>query len=91
MFSFFQKKHFLKDHLEGFIDIHNHIIYGVDDGAKSLEESIKMLREYIDQGVDKIIATPHYRRDMFNYDLSLADKNFENLKEIISKENMHIQ
>lgn len=41
------------------IDIHSHIIYGVDDGAKTKEESIKYLEEALKQGVHSIICTPH--------------------------------
>ena len=41
-------------------DIHSHIIPGVDDGSSSLEESIEMLKALKRQGVDKVIATPHF-------------------------------
>ncbi|HPF53587.1 MAG TPA: hypothetical protein P5116_03540 [Eubacteriales bacterium] len=43
-------------------DIHSHVLYGVDDGAKTREESIAMLKAASDCGVHRIIATPHYRR-----------------------------
>ena len=46
----------------GLIDIHCHIIPGVDDGAESLEDAVRMLRMEYAQGVRKIIATPHYRK-----------------------------
>lgn len=42
-----------------FIDIHSHIIYEVDDGAKTKEASIKYLQEALQQGVHSIICTPH--------------------------------
>lgn len=42
------------------IDIHSHIIWGVDDGAKDKEESIGLLKALKEQGVDKVIATPHF-------------------------------
>ncbi|MBM7551674.1 tyrosine-protein phosphatase [Thalassobacillus pellis] len=42
------------------IDIHCHILPGVDDGAQTLEESLAMVREAIDQGIDTIVATPHH-------------------------------
>ena len=42
------------------IDIHNHILFGVDDGAKSLEESLKMLKAAKKQGINTVIATPHF-------------------------------
>lgn len=44
----------------GFVDIHTHILPGVDDGAKNLEVSSKMLQIAYEQGVRAIIATPHY-------------------------------
>lgn len=42
-----------------FIDIHSHIIYGVDDGAKKRQDSIKYLDEASKCGVKSIICTPH--------------------------------
>ena len=41
------------------IDIHAHIVFGVDDGARSLEESLKLIEMAVKQGVRAIIATPH--------------------------------
>lgn len=45
---------------QGFIDIHSHILSGVDDGAGSLEESKAMLQTAYEEGIRTIIATPHY-------------------------------
>ncbi len=41
------------------VDIHSHILAGVDDGARSLEESVKMCQTSFAEGVTTIIATPH--------------------------------
>ena len=49
------------------IDIHTHLLYDVDDGAESLQESLDMLKYAKEQGVDAIILTPHYRHGMFPY------------------------
>lgn len=54
------------------IDIHSHILCGVDDGSQSIEESVKMLRAAKDIGFDKIIATPHVMRSGYEKD-RLAD------------------
>ena len=43
-----------------FIDIHSHILPGVDDGAKDMDTSMKMLDMAYSQGVRTMIATPHY-------------------------------
>ncbi|MGN0158876.1 MAG: CpsB/CapC family capsule biosynthesis tyrosine phosphatase [Brotaphodocola sp.] len=47
---------------KGIIDIHSHILPDVDDGAKNMRESVKMLLLAASQGVIGVIATPHYSR-----------------------------
>ena len=42
------------------IDIHSHILAGIDDGAEALEDGLAIVRELASQGVTEIIATPHY-------------------------------
>lgn len=42
------------------IDIHSHILPGVDDGAKDLAMSLEMGRQYVENGYTKVIATPHW-------------------------------
>ena len=45
------------------IDFHSHILPGIDDGSQSVEESLLMLDALRVQGVDTVIATPHYHAD----------------------------
>ncbi|WP_084315701.1 tyrosine-protein phosphatase [Thalassobacillus devorans] len=47
------------------IDIHCHILPGIDDGAQTLEDSIVMAKEAVDQGIDTIIATPHHKNGKY--------------------------
>ena len=42
------------------IDFHTHILPGMDDGSKSVEESIWLLQEEVRQGVDAVMLTPHF-------------------------------
>ncbi|SHM59768.1 tyrosine-protein phosphatase [Gracilibacillus kekensis] len=42
------------------IDIHCHILPGLDDGAKHMEESVSMAKSAVSQGINTIIATPHH-------------------------------
>lgn len=62
-------------------DIHNHSLFGVDDGARTPEESIKMLQAAKEQGIDAVILTPHYRHGMFFYPQDKVHEHFEMLRE----------
>ena len=42
------------------IDLHSHILPGVDDGARNIDETMKLLREAQDAGFESIISTSHY-------------------------------
>lgn len=42
------------------IDFHSHVLANIDDGSKSLEESLAMLEEAYESGTDVIVLTPHY-------------------------------
>lgn len=46
--------------ITGLIDIHNHVIPYLDDGARDMDTALKMLRMYAEQGVSGLICTPHY-------------------------------
>ncbi len=42
------------------IDFHTHILPGIDDGSQSIEETEGLLREELRQGVEQVVATPHF-------------------------------
>lgn len=64
------------------IDIHCHILPGIDDGSKDIEESLEMARLAVNEGITKIINTSHYHPD-FDYEKGeiLLDrvKDFNNI------------
>ncbi|MFV0527235.1 MAG: CpsB/CapC family capsule biosynthesis tyrosine phosphatase [Lachnospiraceae bacterium] len=49
-----------KQHFTGSIDMHCHILPHLDDGADNLMETLQMLRQAAEQGIEAIIATPHF-------------------------------
>ena len=67
-------------------DIHSHIVPEVDDGSKSLEMSLEILRASYDSGVRRIILTPHFRLGMFETSGEVIRKQYETLKAAAAKE-----
>jgi len=49
--------------MQGYFDIHCHILPGIDDGPKTLEETLRMLYIAYEEGIRVIVATPHYASD----------------------------
>lgn len=41
------------------IDLHSHLLPGVDDGSKSVDQSVRVLRRFVDQGITAVCLTPH--------------------------------
>lgn len=56
-------------------DMHCHILPGVDDGARDLDESLAMLAAARAAGIDEIVCTPHCRSPWFDYDAMWAAYN----------------
>ena len=53
----------------GFTDIHNHILFGVDDGSPDIKTSMEMLQMAYEDGIRDVILTPHFhpKRGMAHY------------------------
>lgn len=66
-FSFFKKKPALKAEIARLgTDIHSHLLPGIDDGSKDLEQSIAMINKFVELGYKKLITTPHILSGMYN-------------------------
>jgi tyrosine-protein phosphatase cpsB len=67
------------------IDIHSHILFGVDDGAKTIEDSLALIEEMYNQGVKIFILTPHRRKNMFEKSKQEIEENFKKLKQAVKE------
>lgn len=65
------------------IDVHCHILPGVDDGPETLDESLDMVREAINQGVTAAVATPHHKHTKYENVKQDIIKHVEELNEAI--------
>ncbi|SFV53884.1 Capsular polysaccharide synthesis enzyme Cap8C; Manganese-dependent protein-tyrosine phosphatase [hydrothermal vent metagenome] len=85
MFSFLSNKKSLLR-----VDIHSHLIPGIDDGAKTMENSIELILDLKEIGYKKLITTPHIS-DMFPNSKEIILNEFENLKSEVKKREIEIE
>ncbi len=72
------------------IDIHSHVIPFVDDGSKSMETSLEMLKTVQAQGVTTLFCTPHFRYGVFESNKEKVLEKFNLLKEEAKKEDISV-
>lgn len=60
-------------------DIHTHILPGVDDGAKTMEDTLEMLRIAAEEGITDVVLTPHYQSGRF---FTPAERIWEGISEL---------
>ena len=65
------------------VDIHSHILFGVDDGAKDIGESIELLKQAVSVGYTDIVCSSHYYIGLYENNSYLD--NFNLLKEEIKR------
>ena len=81
MFNIFRKKPILADLIpEGFVDIHSHVLPGIDDGAKDIEESLSLISQMREMGFSKIIGTPHTYQGVYENSNESIKGSFDMLK-----------
>ena len=68
-------------------DIHSHLIPGIDDGAKDIETSISLIKEFKNLGFNKIITTPHIMSDLYRNTPDIINTGLKVLKaELVRQE-----
>ncbi|WP_298881778.1 CpsB/CapC family capsule biosynthesis tyrosine phosphatase [uncultured Polaribacter sp.] len=88
---FFKKKEILlKDFFpEGFVDIHSHLLPGIDDGAKDLENSIQLISKMSSYGIKNFITTPHVLGDVYPNSSTLIKNKLEELRTELKKRSIN--
>lgn len=87
---FHRKKQKSKEQIDFPIwDMHCHILPGVDDGSRNIEDSLKMIEMEMAQGVTRIMLTPHYI--VGKTDAALIQKKYVELQEAIKQRNYPVE
>ena len=91
MLSFLKSKPYLKDLLgDHFIDIHSHLLPGIDDGAKTLDNTINLIESLEKMGVSQFITTPHISHYIWDNSPEAITNKYTETKLLLEEKNVHI-
>ena len=72
-------------------DIHSHLIPGIDDGSKSIEESIDLIKGLHQQGYKKIVTTPHIMSDLYRNTPEIILSGLEKVRKVLQEKNIPVE
>lgn len=67
------------------VDLHSHVVPGVDDGARTMEDSLELARAAVADGTGTLVATPHIRHDHLT-DVSELSGRMDELRDAVRRE-----
>ncbi|KGL60308.1 tyrosine-protein phosphatase [Polaribacter sp. Hel1_33_49] len=87
---FFKKKEIPLDEFfpKGFVDMHSHLLPGIDDGAKDLDTSIALIQKMSSYGIKNFITTPHVLGDMYPNTPEIIKSKLNEVREALQKRNI---
>lgn len=71
------------------IDLHSHVLHGVDDGSRDIEESLEMLRCAKELGFNGVVCTSHYKKE--RAENLFYQERFSELKDRVKREGLEIE
>ncbi len=72
-------------------DMHSHLLPGIDDGVKTIEESIKVIKYLNSIGFKKLITTPHIMSDYYKNTPEIIREKLKEVKEAVTQHNIPIE
>lgn len=87
---FFKSKQFplIEFFPEGFVDIHSHLLPGIDDGANDINQSIELIQRMSSYGINNFITTPHILGDLYPNTPQIIQSKLEEVKKELAKRSM---
>ncbi|MCI5057968.1 MAG: histidinol phosphatase [Flavobacteriales bacterium] len=93
LFGLFKKKVVLepKDLSILKVDLHSHLIPGIDDGSPDLQTSLDLIEQFMSLGYKKIITTPHIMIDFYKNTPEIINKGLEDIRNAIAVKQWNIE
>lgn len=88
--NIFREKKPRKSFANLLVDVHSHLLPGIDDGAKSMDDSLAMIRMLIDMGYQKLIITPHVMAHRYPNSTQHIQQVFHSLQTEVIKQQLPI-
>ena len=73
------------------VELHSHLIHGVDDGVQTLEEALEILNVMASMGYTKVITTPHIMSDFYQNGSHNLIPKLQELQNYIKEQNLNIE
>jgi protein-tyrosine phosphatase len=94
MFGFFKRKKNDPIILQNFdaiaVDMHSHVLPGIDDGAATVEDSVFLIRQMMQAGIKKVIASPHIMQDYYRNTPETVNAALAVLRDELKRQNIDI-
>ena len=71
--------------------MHSHLIPGIDDGAKTVEESVALIKQLVELGYSKIITTPHIMQEYYPNTPAIIQEGLERLRAALKAEGVEVE
>lgn len=73
----------------GFVDIHSHLLPGIDDGAKDLDDAVALISKMASYGIKNIITTPHVLGSVYPNSTETIKEKLKKVKEALKNNGLH--
>jgi protein-tyrosine phosphatase len=73
------------------VEFHSHLIFGVDDGCETIEQSIELLRDFEQLGMQKVITTPHVMSDFYKNSKDNIYPLRDKIRQRLQEENINLE
>lgn len=91
MFHFFNRKPYLKDLIpDQHVDFHSHLLPGIDDGAKTDENTIALVTDLQQLGFGEMIATPHVMKSVWENSRETIEQKLSETNAMLEKNNISL-
>lgn len=88
---FFNKKTILKDLIpDNHIDFHSHLLFGIDDGAKTFQDTLSLTKSLMNFGISEIITTPHIMQHVWDNTSENIISRLNEVKELLNQHGIDI-